>query len=402
MCLFGLSLLLAALTSVGQAATRLRIETQDGRTYLVAPNRERLLLLQNGHRLDTPPAPEVVILPGGYVVSLAKAGVIAVSKTGKPVGDISLGDIRDRLLANDSFWSGHEEAAKDLRYMNKQGGGVTLVIRNMVPSGDSALALASWREDGPTNEPIVAEHLVRVQVKPTSDIQFVRRLDLAQGMGGTWLTVPRLFQSKTRLFLYTKVGSNAYYDLERAGKIAPDAEPNGSSMLEQIAADGRTIGNFMELPPLRFPIHLLDARWLVLGAWQGETRGRNEWVPHDAVWIADLLHRKAFAVPGKWVGGFDAYRFRFPDTGPWFVVQQIGYQREGTPDQVFVVTMPGPRRVALAGAEFDPGSQLFVWRGLIVVLGAIELKPSAHWMNVVKVYDPATGKLIQKLSWMLK
>lgn len=352
-------LLLTFAVCLNSVADELSIKKEDGRVYLVKKD-ARLLMLDHGQWM---PIKRLVHLPDDYLVALPKreasAPDVVVSKDGKLVGKISLRETLDKWLKDDNRWGGHKNA-NDIRYMHKDGGGILGFITNTIPLGQSVIALLSWYANGPSSQPVKAQHIIRIRVQPKPAIEPLRQLLDIPYDWNSFDPVPRLFLFGKRLLLYTKPGEAEMWS---HGKKLPPSE------LLEITPEGKTVRVYAKLPPRRYPIGLLDQRWLILGEPNNEVA--------QPLWIYDLHLRKLSPLPGDWKGYFSVY---MPEKGRSILIHKDGEKK------TFVVTIPGGKRVALPNPTKSGAHCL--WQDMAMIYHSED--------NEVFVYT-LDGRLIKRL-----
>jgi hypothetical protein len=255
----------AAMAAAERATPALSLVVEEGRLFLAGKGARRLIL----HEQQSIPSTwgeRVLTFPNGTraFLPLLHQDRIAFRRRGRAPGELSLAAILKAWLERDAPWGGAKRA-EELRLMHRRDRGVTGLITNAVPSGAGFLAVLSWRCLGPSGEPIVAQHLVRLTASPEPKLQALRRRDVPAGWeyGLSSTPVPRLFRSGGRLLLYEKPASPEFYSGTRSG---PPSE------LVEITANGARVKRVAALPPARYPVGLLDGRWLVLAEPNQEAR----------------------------------------------------------------------------------------------------------------------------------
>lgn len=344
-------------------APTLSLQREGGDLYL-AQGRARLKLLRGGQWLRSEWGSLDHTLPGDRQVLLVPDKGARILERGKVVATLSLRDTLEKWLPEDAVWGGPSEA-NQVRYMHGSAGGVGWLLANGVVAGESVLAVLSWRALGPSGEPILAQHLVRITAGPDPAIEMVRRLDVPSGWlyGLSWYPVLRLFRYGSRLLLYTKPAPGPEF-----GGPAP---PTAAELVE-ISPAGKTVRVVACLPSRRYPLGLLGERWLVLGE-PDEKAARP-------LWILDLRSRGLRPLPGNWKGYFLSSYVYVPAAGTQILVARADER------VTHVVTIPGGHSVSLP----NPSGSVrhYLWQGMAIMVGD----------ETVSVYSAATGKRIALLQ----
>jgi hypothetical protein len=337
-------------------------------------------LIRGTKRLLVVGRPESIVqLDRKYTLHVVQAqwnSEVAALGGGKVVAKADMKALEDRWLDDESIWGDHK-IANEMRYMHRSAGGLSPFLTNFISQGDSVLAVLSWRANGPSIMPIIAQHLVRIRIRPNLSVEPIRLLDydvqsksswpLGVGvLGSTWLATPRLFRFQGKLLLHTKPGRA--WD-ERGGQ--PPAE------MVTIAESGKLGRAITKLPAQYYPVGLVNGRWLLLG-WPNEKAS-------EPLKVLDLKTKKLSVLPGPWRGYSNPQQVIVPESGNRVLVQ-VAEEREGEPGAVHtaIVRVPEGKRIDVS----TKGYIRALWEGVAVTVD----DPNVH------LYSVSTGKLLQGLS----
>src|SRR5262249_6680487 len=132
-------------------------------------------------------------LPGGYRLSLhldttsypEAVQAIVIEQNNQPLAPISVQDILAQWLKEDKLWGDHEEANR-LRGIHHHGG-LSGVIFDVTPVGQSVLAVISWVATSGSGNAVEAQQLVRIGVDPKPTITALRSLELPSDFEIEWM-----------------------------------------------------------------------------------------------------------------------------------------------------------------------------------------------------------------------
>lgn len=357
-------LLIYSIVSVAATPSfkQVRVERDGKRINLVYGDDHILVQSELGY-VDSSGITDSVDLSGGYsmdiVNSYFNSSLIMLIK-GKPVATLALNKYTDEWLDNDKLWLNHTDA-NQMRYMHRSGGGLSLFLGNLIPQGRSALAVLSWRANGPSSQPVIAQHLVRIHVTPKPYIELLRQLDVPGRDFHTWYATPRLIQFSRKLFLYQR-------------DIKENEQPQ--NMLFELDADCKTIRSYAKFSIQYDFIGVLNSKYLILGNSQRKDSHR--------LMVFDLLLKKEIVLPGDWSKYDSPLRVSVPSTG------NIIMLNAGTPDKEGLILrynhlakIPGGQRKTIPGSYWQR-----IWKGMAFVG-----RP-----RMLSIYDPASGKLLKTLS----
>lgn len=271
----------------------------------------------------------------------------------------------DQWLDNDKLWRDHADA-NQMRFMHHSAGGLSLFLGNIIPQGQSALAILSWRENGPSIRPITAQHMVRIRVGSKPSIELLKRLECPSGYAGyiNWYSVPRLFLFGQRLLLYT-------IDTKNRQSSVPT-----QTVLVEISADGSIIRSFAKLSPGFYLLGVLNSRYMILGDPDKEGAQRLH--------VFDIRSKKESILPGDWSKYDLSSQVSIPATGNTILFNIDTHSKtDKVIRQNYLVTVPKGQRKAIPVKYWQR-----IWKGMVLVRDT----------QTLSIYDTASGKLIKTLN----
>lgn len=185
-----------------------------------------------------------LVLPGNYEARFPrfdeKDRKVVFLRSGRIYHTISLRELRDKFLRDESQLGGHE-AANELRWVNRRDG-LSLYITNAQRVGEHVLALLSWVDESGSLDNVVRKDLVLVYAGAMPRIELARHLDYRNYEDFVFANsvMPRIFMIQDKLLLYD------------------------SNCLEEIDQEGEKIRIYVKIRNDQVPVGLLDRRWLIL------------------------------------------------------------------------------------------------------------------------------------------
>lgn len=328
-------LLAVATASAANGAEKLSIQRR-GKNVFLRHGPDRLLLLQGYETLGSVWGPRGVSVSGGYWLSLPapneRDAWVRLSRNGKALGGLSLSDAMVQLDAREE-WG-----------LADVSGGYDISLTCATTSGNGILAILTLNASGPSSRPVFAQCMIRFTVQPNLEMELLRTLDVPEGWHQSLSAppFPRLFRFAEHLMLYTDAASP-----RATGRFDPKVAPRAGKLLE-IDREGKTIRTLAVLPPRRYPIGVLNNRWLLLGE-------PDEHLTRPLS-IYDLKRGKLLPLPG------DPERYAFPDqlflpaSGARFLWSANDSNRTS------LVSVPSGARVRLPRAHF-------LWKCHLLTIG---------------------------------
>ncbi|RYG37141.1 hypothetical protein EON81_07540 [bacterium] len=211
-------------------------------------------------------------------------------------------------------------------------------MRALVSAGDHALAVVDWVNTSQSGRPTYYQHLVSISAEGT--MKPLRALGRPPGRYGS---PERLWRAGKRLFLH--VGTR----------------------LEAIGPNGEALKKVADLPE-----QIYSWSQFAEGRWIAYQTGNEE--PSGPLWLLDTTTCKlsTFTPPKDVTGSFSELDPYSPHV----------LYRDATSVSVCSVATGKSTRIPFAGLD------AFVWNGLVFLSRSRE----------VKVYDPATGKLLRTVK----
>ncbi len=360
-------LLIAWSATAGSAFKQVRVENAGKRVYLVSGG-DRILLEDGLSSADSSGNADPVRLSGGYGLEIVNGywkSDLIVSYKNKAVATLSLDKFADQWLDNDKLWRDHADA-NQMRFMHHSAGGLSLFLGNIIPQGQPALAILSWRENGPSVRPITAQHLVRIRVGSKPSIDLLRRLDFPGNYAGYvyWYSIPRLVQFGHKLLLYTIDSKN------RQGSVPPQ------TVLMELSADGSITRGFAKLSPGFYPLGVLNSQYIILGNPDKEGAQRLH--------VFDIRSKMESILPGDWSQYDQSSQVSIPATGNTLLVNIDTHSKtDKVIRQNYLVTVPKGQRKVIP-TKFGQR----IWKGMALV----------RYTQTLSIYNTASGKLIKTLN----